>query len=106
MSSDYFKELIIGNSIHQSVMSFSSTETTSFSYRIEKTENGYIRIYMVASSILNGSSLFLLDNVGHLHSETPIATGNSLLIKPGFISSPDYTLVFGNNCSITTCKHR
>ncbi|KAH7720230.1 POT family protein [Aphelenchoides avenae] len=74
---------------------------TVFPYACEKSENGKTRLYLLVDkeSKLVGGNLFVLDNHGDVHTQTLIRPGAFVDIQPKFISSPDYVVVYGGNCS-------
>uniref|UniRef100_A0A914D2V1 Uncharacterized protein n=1 Tax=Acrobeloides nanus TaxID=290746 RepID=A0A914D2V1_9BILA len=79
----------------------STTSMTIFPYACEKSENGRTRVYLLLSndSYLVGGNLFVLDNEGVLQWNITIKPGAYVDIQPPIISSPDYTIKYGKNCT-------
>ncbi|KHN79059.1 Peptide transporter 3 [Toxocara canis] len=79
-----------------------------FPYSCEKSENGRTRLYLLVpeGSDLKGGHLYVIDHKEKVHTETNIESGLFVDIQPALISSPEYTLRFGEgNCSQFTCTH-
>jgi hypothetical protein len=51
-------------------------------------------------SDLVGGNLYVLDNNGEINTQATIKPGAFIDVQPKFISSPDYTIVYGHNCSV------
>ncbi|KAI1706909.1 POT family domain-containing protein [Ditylenchus destructor] len=79
-----------------------------FPYSCEKSKNGMTTVYLMleGNSSLNNQNIYIFDKnnkvvnteVDHKSQkdETIIFPGNSIDIKPGFISYPEYTIAYGD----------
>ncbi|CAI5437649.1 unnamed protein product [Caenorhabditis angaria] len=79
------------------------TKVVSFDYKVEKTDNGATRVFVVSPNDIPTHKVYVVNSRGDVISECPLTSGSHVDIIPGIISDPNVKLHWGPGCNSTSC---
>ncbi|CAB3407107.1 unnamed protein product [Caenorhabditis bovis] len=82
-----------------------SIRVVSFDYKVDKTDNGATRVFVVTPVDDPKSYLFAVNNRNKVLSSCSIASGQYVDVIPGVISDPNVMLHWGSNCTGSECPN-
>lgn len=74
----------------------------SFSYKIDKTEGGATRVYLITP--MTKGNIYAIDDSGDMVGEGALSSGSFVDVVPGMFGSPTVKLFWGAACHGSDCK--